>query len=518
MPALIKKIIIEQGATWSYVVTRPLDANGNYHAFDNCVVRMQARPALLSAELLFELTTGNGGIVVPGAGATYATCTLSAEATRQLDFNAGVYDVECELPGGVVERIRQGKVILKREVTGDIIGVTPPAPLPSSALPILASLSTSVSGLASTVGTLPTATSVASQVSSLSTASAGAVASLSTSTTVKVSSLSTSLSSTLSTVAYQSLRIDSVGEDIQAVDQALTQVAQRSLDNQSAIAAIVAGGGGGSGGGSGGTGVASPALTVAPRIRIQPDFAEAVANTSDAVPYRCESVLKVSLDGVDPAFFDTGVYALRLELLVYRRTKKTIGTDDVRGDAGNLFKRWRTKPSGFYHPSDLYAVWYTVGINGQRGGTYPDNTGVCRTEWAPDTSTPNEQLVIGMDAFGNWFRLTEVSDGVASAPMIAPRSGIKNPKGRLSFTGSPSSLPVKFRWVAHTIAGGFFGRTIVGPSTDTIYIGSPRSSTMQKYSAAGGSTLALTDRDLGLIHRMSASWLKQKRFFIKAGN
>lgn len=195
MPALIKKIVIEQGATWSYVVTRPLDANGNYQTFDNCVVRMQARPALLSGDLLFELTTGNGGIVVPGAGATYATCTLSAEATRQLDFNAGVYDVECELPGGVVERIRQGKVILKREVTGEIIGVTPPAPLPSSALPLLTSLSTSVSGLASTVGTLPTAAGVAS--------------------------LSTSINTLTSTTALHSLQISAQAANFGAFENAL---------------------------------------------------------------------------------------------------------------------------------------------------------------------------------------------------------------------------------------------------------------------------------------------------------
>lgn len=102
-------IRIEQGATWKPVLTlRDTDLTG-YTA------RMQIRADIDAADVLVELTTGDGITINGPAG--QITLLLDDTQTAALDWCDGVYDLELIDPDGNVMRLLKGPVEVDPEVT-----------------------------------------------------------------------------------------------------------------------------------------------------------------------------------------------------------------------------------------------------------------------------------------------------------------------------------------------------------------------------------------------------------------
>ena len=78
--------------------------------------RMQIREKWHSPDVIVELTTENGGIVLTVEDASIEL-TLLPTATALYTFRQAVYDIEMISPGGAVTRIIEGTITLSKEVT-----------------------------------------------------------------------------------------------------------------------------------------------------------------------------------------------------------------------------------------------------------------------------------------------------------------------------------------------------------------------------------------------------------------
>jgi hypothetical protein len=112
---------IEQGATLSKpIVVQNEDGSGV--DLTGFTARLQARKTEASPDVLFELSTANGGIEITVTGEgddVESTITLrrTAEVTAALGFGPGKYDLELTAADGTVTRLLEGRVSLSREVT-----------------------------------------------------------------------------------------------------------------------------------------------------------------------------------------------------------------------------------------------------------------------------------------------------------------------------------------------------------------------------------------------------------------
>jgi hypothetical protein len=106
---------IEQGATWSRQFNYK-DPNGVAINLTGYTARMQVRAKRTNPEVLLELTTENGGIVLGGADGS-VTLQASAVDTAAFTWTRGVYDVELISAGGIVTRFIRGSVSVSPEVT-----------------------------------------------------------------------------------------------------------------------------------------------------------------------------------------------------------------------------------------------------------------------------------------------------------------------------------------------------------------------------------------------------------------
>jgi len=118
MTAIRQNLVIEQGATFEFNITRmqadeitPVDITG-------FTARMHIRDSLEDAATLLELTTENARIVLGGAAGT-VQLSISATDTAALTFTEGVYDLELIDTGGTgdVTRLTYGGVENRYEVT-----------------------------------------------------------------------------------------------------------------------------------------------------------------------------------------------------------------------------------------------------------------------------------------------------------------------------------------------------------------------------------------------------------------
>lgn len=116
MAAFKLSIIILQGETFSKVVTWkagtpavPVDLTG-------CTARMQVRAAVDAADVLLELTTENGRILIGGLAGT-VTLRLTAAETAAITWPRGVYDLEVVHADASVRRLVAGSIKLSPEVT-----------------------------------------------------------------------------------------------------------------------------------------------------------------------------------------------------------------------------------------------------------------------------------------------------------------------------------------------------------------------------------------------------------------
>lgn len=116
MPATVQNLVIEQGATFSRVVTCTTAA-GAVFTLTGYVARMKLRPTPGHATVLLSLTSSPAaGLVVDGTLGTI-TITITAAQTAAMTFSEASYDLEVESAGGVVTRVLQGIVELSVEVT-----------------------------------------------------------------------------------------------------------------------------------------------------------------------------------------------------------------------------------------------------------------------------------------------------------------------------------------------------------------------------------------------------------------
>lgn len=128
MAAGIYDIIIEQGADWRLVLTWK-DAAGDPMPLVNYTARMQVRETWASKTKIFELTTGNGGIVLDAGNGTVtmhlpaadsAAVPINPTKTAWIDGKQAqqlVFDLELIDPAGVVTRLLQGAALFVPEVT-----------------------------------------------------------------------------------------------------------------------------------------------------------------------------------------------------------------------------------------------------------------------------------------------------------------------------------------------------------------------------------------------------------------
>lgn len=112
MPAAKLNITVEQGATfvkrlaWRDKNNRPISLLG-YTA------KMQVRSSAASAEVLFELSTENGRISLPGSGVVL----LNIAANDTDSIKPGVYDLKLYAPTGEEIRLVEGKFTVSAGVT-----------------------------------------------------------------------------------------------------------------------------------------------------------------------------------------------------------------------------------------------------------------------------------------------------------------------------------------------------------------------------------------------------------------
>ena len=120
MPAHNFKIEIDQGATYNKVITWKAGTPKNAAPVDltGCKARAQVRADIDSPEVLLELTTENGRIVLGGPTGKIRI-VIDAVTTAAIKWDGGVYDLEVEFPDGVVERRLAGAVVVSKGVTRD---------------------------------------------------------------------------------------------------------------------------------------------------------------------------------------------------------------------------------------------------------------------------------------------------------------------------------------------------------------------------------------------------------------
>lgn len=116
MAAFKVPLKIEQGATFSELVTWKAGTPAVPVNLTGCTARMHVRAKLESTALLLDLTTENGGIVLGGSAGT-VLIYLTDEQTEAIGWTSGVYDLEIAFPGGTVTRLLKGSVSVSPEVT-----------------------------------------------------------------------------------------------------------------------------------------------------------------------------------------------------------------------------------------------------------------------------------------------------------------------------------------------------------------------------------------------------------------
>lgn len=107
-------IIIDQGAHFSRLITIT-DPDGELFDLTDFTARMHMRTEIDSPDIMAELTTENGRIVLGGTAGT-VELVLTADVTETFD-DEGVYDLELIDSDGRVYRLLKGKIKVELEVT-----------------------------------------------------------------------------------------------------------------------------------------------------------------------------------------------------------------------------------------------------------------------------------------------------------------------------------------------------------------------------------------------------------------
>jgi len=106
---------IEKGATYRQAI---IWQNSNKAAINltGASARMQVRESVDSPNILLELTSNNGGLIIePALGKI--NFFISDSNTTALQGEGGVYDLEVVMPDNTVTRLIEGSVVFVPEVT-----------------------------------------------------------------------------------------------------------------------------------------------------------------------------------------------------------------------------------------------------------------------------------------------------------------------------------------------------------------------------------------------------------------
>lgn len=108
--------IIEQGATFQVKFTYQ-DAALTPISLVGCTVRMHVRKKITDPEILLDVSTVNGKVVMDQAAQGIFKMVVPAAETAAFTWRAGVYDIEVTYPDGTIDRILEGKVTVSLNVT-----------------------------------------------------------------------------------------------------------------------------------------------------------------------------------------------------------------------------------------------------------------------------------------------------------------------------------------------------------------------------------------------------------------
>lgn len=108
-------LVIEQGATFNPRLTLT-DPAGDPQDLDGYSARAHIRATLKATEVLLELTTDNGRLVLTPAEGVIDFAVDAAD-TAALTWTQAVYDLELVSGEGIVTRLLQGTVKVVPEVT-----------------------------------------------------------------------------------------------------------------------------------------------------------------------------------------------------------------------------------------------------------------------------------------------------------------------------------------------------------------------------------------------------------------
>jgi hypothetical protein len=117
MPATVKPLLIEQGATWGINVIVSQE-DGTPKDLTDCQAYMQVRTQPDSADppLVSLSTDPGGGISVQGPQGLLAV-NLTRQQTAALDWQQGVYDLLIIYPDDTSERVLAGGIGVSAAVT-----------------------------------------------------------------------------------------------------------------------------------------------------------------------------------------------------------------------------------------------------------------------------------------------------------------------------------------------------------------------------------------------------------------
>jgi hypothetical protein len=106
--------VIEQGVDFSRMFV--WEISGEPVSLVGYTAKMHIRKNVLSADVLLELSTENGGISLGGTAGT-VTLIFTKTSTAGATWVNGVYDLELTNSGGSTIRFMEGVVELSKEVT-----------------------------------------------------------------------------------------------------------------------------------------------------------------------------------------------------------------------------------------------------------------------------------------------------------------------------------------------------------------------------------------------------------------
>jgi hypothetical protein len=117
MTAAVYNFVLEQGTSLNKKLVWK-DPNGVAINLTGYTARMQVRESYDSDDVLIELTTTNGKIVITPLTGEIQLIFAPAD-TADAYWTSGKYDLELVSAGGQVTRLLKGKFKISREVTHD---------------------------------------------------------------------------------------------------------------------------------------------------------------------------------------------------------------------------------------------------------------------------------------------------------------------------------------------------------------------------------------------------------------